>query len=194
MPMQAQRGGRGIAPNHPQPGTSITLQALYPGYRTGTPCTGGWLGIAVVLDGAEIRTPTGIWSLDHQTGNKPQYLLQHPGCHCNTGSFSVTMGTPKEEIIWVGVYLGFMVLELTHLMLDAVFRNKHIVLIEQAKQWDQFYQSMHPERSELPLCSTDSWVSCLHSWTFPVLILPLKWNVALSLFHCKQTVQKRNPL
>jgi hypothetical protein len=43
-----------------------------------------------------------------------------------------------------------MVSELTHLMLDAAFRNKHIVLIEQAKQWDQFYQSMHQERYELP--------------------------------------------
>lgn len=67
-----------------------------------------------------------------------------------------------------------MVLGLTHLMLDVVFRNKHIVLIEQAKQWDQFYQSMHQGRSELPLCFTDSWVFCCHSWTVQFLILPLK--------------------
>jgi len=94
--------------------------------------------------------PTGIWSLNYQVGNKPQYWLHHPGCHCNTGSFSITMGTPKAEIIWAGFHLGFMVSELTHLMLDVVFRNKHIVLIKQAKQWDQFYQSMHQESLNCP--------------------------------------------
>ena len=186
--------GRGIAPTHSQPGTSTTLQALYTLGRelVSLAQEAEWaLGLFWMV--RKFSPPTGIWSPDHQVSNKSQYWLHHPGCHHNTGSFSVTMGTPKEEIIWVGFHLEFMASELTHLMLDVVFRNKHCA--DRASQaMGPFLPNHAEENSELPLCSTDSWVFCCHSWTVQFLNLPLKWNGALSLLHCKQMVQKCSPL
>jgi len=55
MPVQAERGGGGIAPNHSQPGTrtwviSTTFWPLYLQERPSTHCTRGWLGFGAGLN------------------------------------------------------------------------------------------------------------------------------------------------
>jgi hypothetical protein len=53
--MQAQRGTRGIAPDHLQPGTrrwwevSTMLQLLHPWEKPGALCIGGWVGFEAIL-------------------------------------------------------------------------------------------------------------------------------------------------
>jgi len=67
MSMQAQRGGRGIAPSHLQPGTrkSWWSAPLYPWGRPITHCTGGCVALRAHLDGTENLAPTGFhpWTI-----------------------------------------------------------------------------------------------------------------------------------
>jgi hypothetical protein len=64
MPMQAQRGGGGIAPTHSQPGTrrswviSTVPWPLNPQDSPSTHCTGVWVGTS--LDGMENLTTLGF--------------------------------------------------------------------------------------------------------------------------------------
>ena len=60
MPMEARRGGGGIAPSHPQPGTRMgwLVSTMFP-ERPGTHCPVRLAGIGAGLDGKEKLTPTG---------------------------------------------------------------------------------------------------------------------------------------
>jgi len=69
MPVQAQKGGRGIAPTHLQPSTwrwvdSTHSGCLTPGEKKPQPIFTGGFGAS--LEGTENLTPTGIQSPDHQ--------------------------------------------------------------------------------------------------------------------------------
>ena len=67
-PMQAQRGGGGMAPAHSQLSirrrwvVSPTLRNLYPRKRLGTDCTGGCVGPRAGLKFTEIPTPPGFFA------------------------------------------------------------------------------------------------------------------------------------
>jgi hypothetical protein len=86
MPVQAQRGGGGIAPTHSQPGTrrrrrrrvfSTTLRPLYAWERLGTNCTGGCMGIGAGLDGTKNLTPSGFnpWAVQLAASRDTNYAL-----------------------------------------------------------------------------------------------------------------------
>jgi hypothetical protein len=65
MPVQARRGGGGIAPTYSQPSTrkrwvvSTTPRPLYPQERPGTR-TGGWVVLETCLEGVGYLTPPGF--------------------------------------------------------------------------------------------------------------------------------------
>jgi len=52
--------------------------ALYPRERSGTHCTGGWMGPGPVWTGAENLAPTGIWPPDHPACSQSLYRLSYP--------------------------------------------------------------------------------------------------------------------
>jgi len=66
MPMQAQRGGRGIAPPIHSLGTRkggvvrTTTWPLYLQEEPSTHCTGGWVDLRTGADGMENSPPSGI--------------------------------------------------------------------------------------------------------------------------------------
>jgi hypothetical protein len=91
IPMQAKRGGGGIAPTHSQPDTRsrwvvrTTLRQLYSRERQDTHCTGGCVGLEVGLDCMESLAPTGIRSPNRLARSELLYRLSYPDRHlfCN---------------------------------------------------------------------------------------------------------------
>jgi hypothetical protein len=86
MPIQAQRGGGGIAPTHLQPDirrwtVSSMLQPLYPQEGRGTPCTGVLMGLGAGLDGTKISSPPAFDPRTVQPISESLYRLHHPGRH-----------------------------------------------------------------------------------------------------------------
>jgi len=81
MPVQAQRGGGGIAPTHLQTGdkrwvVSTILRLLYPRQRPDIHCTGGWVCLGAALDGTE-NLPPGIRSSDRPARSESLYRLSY---------------------------------------------------------------------------------------------------------------------
>jgi hypothetical protein len=56
-----------------------TPRQIYPRERTGTHCTGVWLGPRVGLTGAENLAPTGLRSPDRPARRESLYRLRYPG-------------------------------------------------------------------------------------------------------------------
>ena len=66
--------------------------ALYPRERTGTHCTGGWVGPGPVWTRAENITPTGIRSLDRPARSQSLYRLRYPA-----HSYVILIALPRQQ-------------------------------------------------------------------------------------------------
>lgn len=87
MCRQEQRGGRGTAPIHLQPGirrkwaVSTIQWLLYLQGRPSTHCMWGWVGIRAHLHGTEHLVLNKIEFLDRPACGEWLYWLRHSGCH-----------------------------------------------------------------------------------------------------------------
>ena len=79
MPVQAKRGGTGIAPPIHSLGTRqggvvrTTPWPLYLQEEPSTHCTGGWMGLRAIADGMENSPPNGIRYPDCPACTEPLY-------------------------------------------------------------------------------------------------------------------------